>query len=111
LPTPEPPPRPRKESLVDWYLGGDLGYLEQDLAARPAHYTTEHHELVRRLRSGEHVAPALANDLMLQAMRRTDAQKLERRVKHRLTADLITPSDDPPPFEDQQLFQGAIKLI
>lgn len=108
---PTPPARRLKPDLLHTYLGKDLRPLIEDAASRPTHYRAEQLAVLERLRRGESVAESARSDLLLQYMRRTDAQSAERDARKKLTQKIVTPDSDPPPFENQELFRGAIRLI
>ena len=113
LPMTESPAATKKpaRSLLEHYLDGDVSPLLRDAEERPTHYTAAQKALIERLRLTQPVSLAEKNELMLQYVRRTDAQKAEQQVRKKLTEDLVTPEQRPPAFEEQGLFQGAIKLI
>lgn len=102
---------PKPRSLLDEYLGGDLRHLVGDAEDRPEHYTDVQRAQLEQLRQGHRLRPQEESELLLQFMRRTDAQKAERAVRKEVTKEEVAPKEDPPPFEDQDLFQGAIKLV
>lgn len=78
---------------------------------RPQHYTDGQRELLRRIENGEVTHAGERAELVLRLMRRTEAQQTERQVRTRMTRQAVEPDAAPPPFEEQGLFQGAIKLI
>ena len=108
---PPPPPRRRQEDLLERYLGGDVSRLLADAEARPTHYTSDEHDLLLRLRTGRPTRPDERSALVLSFVRDTTAQRKERDTRTRMTRDFIAPEQEPPPFEKQEDFTGAIGLI
>lgn len=105
-----PVARPRPD-LFAQYLGRDLRPLLVDVETRPAHYSAEEHETVRRLVAGESVPSTTRSALLLTMLRRTEARALEQKTRREITAHIVTPDKPPPAFEQQDLFAGTIKLV
>ena len=111
LPPPQSVELPRPRSLLDEYLGGHLRHLVGDAEDRPEHYTDAQRAQLEQLHQGHRLRPQEESELLLQFMRRSDAQKAERTTRKERTKKEVAPEEGPPPFEDQDLFQGAIKLV
>ncbi len=88
----------------------DLRLLRDDLAARPRHYNAEQHETFAQLERGDATTSTARSTLFLQYMRQTEAQRAEQATRRALTGSMVRPEQEPPPFEQQDLFRGAIKL-
>lgn len=108
---PQAPVRVPQPDLLARYLGDDLSPLLSDAEARPGHYTTHQRETLERIRRGDSVDASARSELLLTYMRRTEAQALERGTRRKVTAQAVTPMRAPPPFENQGLFAGAIRII
>jgi hypothetical protein len=97
--------------LLERYLGGDMRRLYADAEERPAHYTSDEHALLARLRAGAPTEPGERSALVLSFVRGTQAEQKERDTRQRVTQEVVTPEQEPPPFERQEDFSGAIGLI
>jgi len=84
--------------------------LLADAEARPSHYTSEEHDLLLRLRTGRPTHPSERSALVLSFVRDSSAQRKERDTRTRMTQE-VAPEQEPPPFEKQEDFTGAIGLI
>lgn len=67
--------------------------------------------MLLRLRTGQPVSPEQRSGLVLSYVRTTAAQQKERETRRRVTKEIVEPEDEPPPFEHQEDFKGAIGLI
>lgn len=99
-----------KRDLLDVYLGNDIRPLQQDADTRRDHYTSEQHEVLERLGRGEDVDKRLRSELLMQFMRRTEPARLEHKVKAKISKEPLE-EVKAPAFEEQDLFQGAIKIL
>jgi hypothetical protein len=104
-----PPPAKRVPDVWERYIGNDLRGILQDVETRPEHYSSDHKETLEHLREGRETTSRARSDLLLTYMRRSEAQKQERAVRQRKTAEEIDDGDELPAFEDQHLFKGEIQ--
>jgi hypothetical protein len=108
----KPAPRPSRrveETVLERYFGTDFRPIYQDIEARPAHYTAEHHTTASSLRQGRKVPARQQNDLVYQFLRQTEAQKKEKEARRAVTSAEMP--EKPAAFEDQDDLKGAIILI
>jgi hypothetical protein len=103
-------PKPRGD-LFDLYLGGDVTPLLVDARERPMHYSSAQKDALERLQRGRDTTAHERAELVLQLMRRSEAQKLERQTRRTMTQSVAKVDVPVPAFENQDLFRGAIKLI
>lgn len=118
-PFPVPAAHSRKQvDLFDAYIH-DLRMLEDDLCRRPEHYTTEEHELVRRLRAREPATSVEKAQLVLSFMRSSPAAQATKAVLKKVTAPedpevqaaIHDPDGRHATFENQEDFGPTIIIV
>lgn len=106
------PPVAKPESLIDFYLKGDVAPIFADLTQRAEHYTDRQKEIVEAMMAGKEPHPKATinelNDLMFRWREKTEQVKARREVVRRAQkADFIPEGGS---FEDQD-FGPTIKII
>ncbi len=105
----EAPPVRERPDLLSRYLGDDLRAIILDSTSRPDHYTEAQKNALVQLSRGEKVPSSVRSDLLLQFTRRSEPQKLERRMRRERSEAEQWALEALPAFEDQKLFEGAIR--